>query len=119
VLDAVQRAIQGAHHQGKPASVCGELAGDPAGVLALLGMEVDSLSMSPASLPRVKRVIRGFTRQRARALLGIALGLDDGSAVRELLQGALEEAGVGEQLLTGPETEAAAKLGPHGGRART
>ena len=101
VLDAIHRALQGAHRQGKPVTVCGETAGDPAGALALLGMEVDSLSMSPASLPRVKRVIRSFTRQRARALFDAALGLEDGFAVHRLLNGALEEAGINETAITG------------------
>jgi phosphotransferase system enzyme I (PtsP) len=102
VLDAIRHVIEGAHRQDKPVSVCGEMAGDPAGALALLGMEVDSLSLSPASLLRVKRVIRSFTQQRARALLDTALGLKEGFAIHRLLNGALEEAGVGEQPFTGP-----------------
>jgi hypothetical protein len=57
--------------------------------------------MSPASLLRVKRVIRSFTRQRARALLDTALGLEEGFAIDRLLHGALEEAGVDEQPFTG------------------
>jgi len=60
----------------------------------LLGMGVDSLSMSPASLSRVKLVIRSFTLQRARALLDAALCMEDGFAVHRLLNDALEEAGV-------------------------
>ncbi len=94
VLDAINRVVKAAHLQGKPVSVCGEMAGDPAGTLLLLGMGVDSLSMSPASLSRVKLVIRSFTLQRARALLDAALCMEDGFAVHRLLNDALEEAGV-------------------------
>jgi phosphotransferase system enzyme I (PtsP) len=101
VLDAIRRVIDRAHRQGKPVSVCGEMAGDPAGALALLGMEVDDLSMSPARLSRVKLVIRSFTRQRARALLDAALGMEDEFAIHRLLNGALEEAGGDEQPITG------------------
>jgi phosphotransferase system enzyme I (PtsP) len=57
-------------------------------------MGVDALSMSPASLPRAKLVIRSFTLQRARALLDVALGMEDGFAIHHLLNGALEEARV-------------------------
>jgi phosphotransferase system enzyme I (PtsP) len=103
VLDAIQRTIEAAHRHGKPTSVCGELAGDPAGALALMGMKVDSLSMSPANLSRVKLVIRSFTSQRARTLLDAALEMEDGFAVHRLLNSALEDAGVGQRLTTMPE----------------
>jgi hypothetical protein len=38
--------------------------------------------------------IRSFTVQRARALRGGALSMEDGFAIHRLLNGALEEAGV-------------------------
>jgi phosphotransferase system enzyme I (PtsP) len=92
VLDAVLQVVQKAHHRGTPVSVCGELAGDPEGALVLLGMEIDALSMSPASLSRVKLAIRSFTVAQARALLETALEKQDGPAVHQLLNTALEEA---------------------------
>ncbi|MGB5831774.1 MAG: putative PEP-binding protein [Thiohalocapsa sp.] len=55
VLDAIRQAIETAHRVGKPVSVCGEIAGDPAGALVSLGLGVDGLSMSPALLGEVKR----------------------------------------------------------------
>jgi phosphotransferase system, enzyme I, PtsP len=94
VLDAVSKVVRDAHERSTPVTVCGELAGDPAGALALLGMGVDALSMSPASLSRAKLVIRTFTAARARALLASALALEDGLGVHRSLNAALEEAGV-------------------------
>jgi phosphotransferase system, enzyme I, PtsP len=94
VLNAIDHVVKAAHLQRKPVSVCGEMAGDPAGALLLLGMGVDALSMSPASLSRVKLVIRSFSLQRARALLDAALCMEDGFAIHRLLNGALEQAGV-------------------------
>ena len=94
VLNAIEHVVKAGHLRGKPVSVCGEMAGDPAGALLLLGMGVDALSMSPASLARVKLVIRSFTAQRARALLDGALHMEDGFAIHRLLNGALEQAGV-------------------------
>jgi phosphotransferase system enzyme I (PtsP) len=94
VLNAIHHVIKEAHLRGKPVSVCGEMAGDPAGALLLLGMGVDALSMSAASFTRVKLVIRSFTLQRARLLLDEALGMEDGIAIHRLLSGALEEVGV-------------------------
>jgi phosphotransferase system enzyme I (PtsP) len=95
VIDAVRQVVEGAHSLGKPVTVCGEMASDPAAVLLLLGMEIDCLSMSYSSLPRIKWTIRSFTQQRARELLDEVRGMRDESAVRRLLANALEEAGLG------------------------
>jgi len=95
VLSAVRQVIEEAHRQGKPVSGCGEMASDPAGALLLLGMGIDALSVSLASLPRVKWAIRRFTQQQARTLLEEALRMEDEVAIHGLLNGALEEAGLG------------------------
>jgi phosphotransferase system, enzyme I, PtsP len=89
VLDAIRHVIATAHRCGKPVSVCGELAGDPAGALVLLGLGVDSLSMSPALLGEVKQAIRGISRKQARQLAEAALTMEDGFAIHRLLHGAL------------------------------
>jgi phosphotransferase system enzyme I (PtsP) len=94
VLNAINTIICDAHAQNTSVSVCGEMAGDPAGALVLLGMGVDALSMSPASFGRVKLVIRAFTSQRARALADEALKQEDERQVRGLLNDALEGAGI-------------------------
>jgi len=94
VLTAIDHVVKTAHLQQRPVSVCGEMAGDPAGALLLLGMGVDALSMSPASLARVKLVIRSFTLRRARELLDAALCMEDGFAIHRLMNGSLKEAGL-------------------------
>lgn len=94
VLNAISMIICDAHAQNTPVSVCGEMAGDAAGALVLLGMGVDALSMSPASFARVKLVIRACTLKRARVLADQALGQEDERQVRGLLNDALEGAGI-------------------------
>lgn len=94
VLNAIDMIVRDAHAQSTPVSVCGEMAGDPAGALVLLGMGVDALSMSPASFGRVKLVIRAFTSKRARALADEALEQENERQVRGLLNDALEGAGM-------------------------
>lgn len=101
VLCAVQQVVEQAHKLGKPVSVCGEMAGDPAATLALLGLEVDSLSMSVSSLPRVKWVIRSFTRDEARDVLQQALEMDDPLAIRQLYNSVLEQGGLGGLVRAG------------------
>ena len=58
-----------------PVSVCGEMAGDPVFAPLLLGLGVDSLSMSPAWIPAVKYIVRAMTMADARALAAEAFSL--------------------------------------------
>jgi len=101
VLHALVTIVEGAHKHGKPVSVCGEMAGDPAAALLLLGMGMDSLSMSASSLPRVKWVIRSISSRRSRELLADALQMENAKSVRDKLEGALEDAGLGGLIRAG------------------
>jgi phosphotransferase system enzyme I (PtsP) len=81
-------------------SVCGELAGNPLAAVLLMGMGVESLSMSAGSLLKVKWVIRSFSKSRARQLVQVALRMEDARQVRRFMEGVLAEMGLGG--LVGP-----------------
>jgi phosphotransferase system enzyme I (PtsP) len=70
-------------------------------VLVLLGLGVDSLSMSATRLLPVKSVVRGFTRTQARKLVAAALECESPAQVRALLTGALRHQGLGNLLRPG------------------
>ena len=95
VLRALIQIVKGAHRQNKPVSICGEMAGDPAAAILLVGMGYDSLSMSVANLPRIKWVIRNFTTSRARRLLSEAVEFEQASQIRDFLNHNLEISGLG------------------------
>jgi len=101
VLCAIRQVVLEAHRLGKPVSVCGEMAGDPAAALALLGLDVDSLSMSVSNIARVKWVIRSFARAEARDLLEQALQLEEPRAIREMYNNVLEQGGLGGLVRAG------------------
>jgi len=101
VIMALIQTVEAAHKQGRRVSVCGEMAGDPAAALLLLGMGMDALSMSASSLPRVKWVMRSFTKEQALALLEQVLEMEDPPAIREKLDAALENAGLGGLVRAG------------------
>jgi len=101
VLRAIRQVLDEAHQLGKPVSVCGEMAGDPASVLALLGLGVDSLSMNASNFSRVKWVIRSFRRDEARDLLEQVWLLENPGAIRELYNGVLEQGGLGGLVRAG------------------
>jgi phosphotransferase system enzyme I (PtsP) len=101
VLCAINQVVEESHRWGKSVSVCGEMAGDPAAALLLLGMGVESLSMPGPDLPRVKRVIRTFSQVQARQLVDRTLRLEDASEVRGVLTDALDQAGLGGLVRAG------------------
>ncbi|MEW6353529.1 MAG: phosphoenolpyruvate--protein phosphotransferase [Pseudomonadota bacterium] len=101
VLRALVQITEAAHRHHKPVTVCGEMAGDPAAALLLLGMDMDGLSMSMVSLPRVKWMVRTFKHTDARRLLSEALQFEDAAAIRAHLNKALEQAGLAGLVRSG------------------
>ena len=58
VLEAIQKVIDAAHDAGINVSMCGEFAGDRKATKLLLGMGLDSFSMSASSMLPVKKIVR-------------------------------------------------------------
>lgn len=91
VLAAMARLAEESAALRMPISVCGELAGDPAGALLLMGMGFGSLSMNAPSLPRVRAAIRRVPLESARHLVEETLRLNSPAAVRRHLNERLGE----------------------------
>lgn len=68
VLRFIQHTVNAAHDAGIWIGMCGEMAGDPLMTAILLGMGLDELSMSPASIPEVKKLIRSLSMEEARKI---------------------------------------------------
>lgn len=98
MLRVIHTVIQEAHAWGKPVSVCGEMAGDPAAALLLLGMGADTLSVAPTDIPRVKRIVRSVTREYARHLVDITAKMEDTRDIRHRLSEALSTLGLGQGM---------------------
>lgn len=86
VLSALVRLAREAAVLNVPTSVCGELAGDPAGALLLMGMGFNALSMNAPSLPRVRAAIRRVPLTSAQTLVDETLGLASPREVRMHLE---------------------------------
>jgi phosphotransferase system enzyme I (PtsI) len=54
---------------GKPVSICGEVAGDPLALAMFIGMGIDLLSMNPARIFDICRLVRKVDSSMARHLL--------------------------------------------------
>jgi phosphotransferase system enzyme I (PtsP) len=101
VLKAIRQIVEGAARCATPVSVCGELAGDPLGVMALLGMGIDTLSMSVGSLLRAKKVIMSFEHGELADLVQQALAMTSAPEVRKLYADKLDERGLGGLIRAG------------------
>ncbi|MBZ5877775.1 MULTISPECIES: phosphoenolpyruvate--protein phosphotransferase [Chromohalobacter] len=86
VLSALSHLARESRRLRVPASVCGELAGDPAGALLLMGMGFETLSMNAPSLSRVRAAIRRVSLKDACTLLDETLQLPTTAAVRAHLR---------------------------------
>jgi phosphoenolpyruvate-protein phosphotransferase len=82
VLSLVRTAVETADEAGIELSVCGEMAGDPTGAVALVGLGLRALSMSPASLAAVRRALRAASAEDLRREALAALGDEDATQVR-------------------------------------
>ncbi len=68
VLRLIRQCVSVAGHHQVPLAVCGEMSGNPGRALLLLGLGVRHLSVSPASLPRVKKAIRSVSIEHCRQI---------------------------------------------------
>lgn len=84
-----------------PLSLCGELAGEPAGALLLLAMGFDKLSMNGHNIARIKWVIRHVDFQRAKIILSHTLKLTTAKQVHSYLNEQLELLGLGGFIRAG------------------
>ncbi|TBW13239.1 phosphoenolpyruvate--protein phosphotransferase [Azotobacter chroococcum subsp. isscasi] len=98
VLQALYKVVQDAHGEGKPVSICGEMAGDPSAAVLLMAMGFDSLSMNATNLPKVKWLLRQVTLGKAKELLGQLMAIDNPQVIHSTLQLALRNLGLGRVI---------------------
>lgn len=101
VLKALKQIAVGASRSNTPVSVCGELAGDPLGVMVLLGLGIDSLSMSVGSLLKAKKVIKTFSMTEMKLMFDIAVNMSDSSDVRDMYAEILDKRNLGGLIRVG------------------
>lgn len=101
VIYSIYRIVRIAHKFRLKVSLCGEMAADPAAVLLLIGMGIDTLSMSAFNIPKIKWVIRTISRHRAESLLTKVLALESEDSIREVLEAELVQAGLAGLIRAG------------------
>jgi len=69
ILRLIRQVVQAAAQAGIRVAMCGEMAGDPAYTMVLLGLGLDELSMTPLAIPKVKHIVRKVTLDECRDLV--------------------------------------------------
>ncbi|HEX5147900.1 MAG TPA: phosphoenolpyruvate--protein phosphotransferase [Candidatus Limnocylindrales bacterium] len=82
LLRLIAMAAEDAARAGVELSVCGEMGGDPAAALALVGLGLRVLSMGDSSLAPVRRAIRASNSAALRTAATEALGASTAAEVR-------------------------------------
>lgn len=87
VLRLIRQVVDAAASAGERrpwVGVCGEMAGDPASAVLLVGLGVTELSMAPRLIPELKALLRSISLEAASAAARAALDADDAGRARAL-----------------------------------
>ncbi len=101
VLGALYDVVQKANQSQVPVTICGEIAGEPAGALLLMGMGYRRLSMNGFNLRKINWLIRKVTLGECKQLLSLALTSVSQEEVFVHLNQYLETKGLGGLIRAG------------------
>jgi phosphotransferase system enzyme I (PtsP) len=96
VLQLIQMTVRAANGAGIPVSVCGEMATNPLAVPILVGLGLEELSGTPASIPVVKEIIRALDSGEVEADARAALVARTAAEVHVIAATRLRTAGLME-----------------------
>ncbi len=77
VIMSIRDVVTDCNAAGKPVSLCGEAAGNPKCAYLFLGMGIDALSMTPSSIPLIKKMVLKVNRREAEEDLSRVLAMSD------------------------------------------
>jgi phosphotransferase system enzyme I (PtsI) len=87
VINTLKHIIDETKKSKKPVSLCGEMAADTLAMPLLIGLGLDSLSLSSSTIPYAKRIIRSCDFKKAKRLAAQCLKLQ----TEEEIKAAIEE----------------------------
>ena len=82
VLRMIKQVVDVGHKAGIQVAMCGEMAGEPAYTMILLGLELDELSMNPLAIPKMKMMIQAVTLKESKKLLNEVIRMSSVSEIR-------------------------------------
>jgi len=86
VLALLRNTINAAVQAHIPCSMCGEMAGDPLYTSLLVGMGLTEISVSPPSIPEIKKIIRTVRYDECKKVAAEVATMTEISAIVDLLR---------------------------------
>ncbi len=80
------RIIEAGRRYRIPVSICGELSGEVDFTLPLVGLGMRDLSMAPASIPKIKKLIRSISVKDATRVVDTVLTFPDSEPAKSFLR---------------------------------
>ena len=94
ILKLLKMTVEAGHSNGIPVAVCGEISSDPTAALILLGMGMDELSMAPAFIPKIKRIIRSVKMDKVEKMVKKVLTLETADEIKKCISLEMEKMGI-------------------------
>lgn len=94
VLEALHYIVHRCHKHSMPVSICGEMAGEPIGLLLLLGMGYRHFSMNAQNLLKAKWILKHLSITQAESLLAQVAGMSSPQQVKDSAIKMLDEVGL-------------------------
>lgn len=92
ILRFLRRVVRQAHEAGVPVAVCGEMGGRPLEAMALIGLGLDRLSITPAAVGPVKAMVRSLDRGALLEHMSMVLAAPGEDLRADLTEWALQHA---------------------------
>jgi phosphotransferase system enzyme I (PtsI) len=92
VLKLIRLAVEAARARSIGVNVCGQMSGNPANTMLLLGLGLRQLSVTPSAIPEIKRVVRGVTLEQCMAVAARALAMESARNIDNYLKEELHRA---------------------------
>jgi phosphotransferase system enzyme I (PtsI) len=86
VINTLKHIIDETKKSKKPLSLCGEMAADTLAMPLLIGLGLDSLSLSPSTIPYAKRIIRSCDFKKAKRLAAQCLKLQTEEEIKAVIE---------------------------------
>ncbi|RLE18452.1 MAG: phosphoenolpyruvate--protein phosphotransferase [Acidobacteria bacterium] len=86
LLRLLQNVFQAGETQDVRVAVCGEMAGNPRFTLLLLGLGLREFSMTPSSIPVIKKIVTSVTLSQCKKIASDALKMDASNKIEAYIE---------------------------------
>ena len=86
VLRLIDQSLTAAREAGVPASVCGQMSGEPAYLMLLLGLGLRNASVPPSAVPEIKKICRSVSIPQCEEIAVRAMAMDSAREVDTYLR---------------------------------